>query len=80
MKEKKIKAVRKWPEPNLIRNIYVFIRFANFYQRFIRSSRKIIVLFISILKITKLSIISASRTDDNEVVDDCGSSSVGRSN
>ena len=31
MKAKQIKVVRKWPEPKSVRNIQVFLGFANFY-------------------------------------------------
>ena len=32
---KKIKVVKNWPEPKLIRNIQVFLDFINFYWQFI---------------------------------------------
>ena len=32
---KKIEVVRKWPKPKLVRDIQVFLDFANFYRRFI---------------------------------------------
>ena len=35
MEKKKINFVKAWPEPKLVSNIQVFIRFANFYQCFI---------------------------------------------
>ena len=35
MKDEQIKAVKNWPEPTSVRDIQVFIGFANFYQRFI---------------------------------------------
>lgn len=35
-----------------MRNIQVFLRFANFYQRFIQGFSKIVALLTSILKIT----------------------------
>ncbi len=31
MEEKRIKAVRDWPEPQSVRDIQVFLEFANFY-------------------------------------------------
>lgn len=54
MEEKGIKAVKTWPEPQLIRDIQVFIDFANFYCCFIKDCSKIIALLISILKTTTL--------------------------
>ena len=35
MEEEQIEAVKNWPEPKSIRDIQVFLGFANFYQRFI---------------------------------------------
>ena len=32
MEEKYIKAIYDWPDPQLIRDIQVFLGFANFYQ------------------------------------------------
>ena len=35
MEDKRIEAVKSWPEPKSVRDIQVFIGFANFYWRFI---------------------------------------------
>ncbi len=35
MEEEKIEAVKTWPEPQSVRDIQVFLGFANFYRRFI---------------------------------------------
>ena len=35
MEDKRIEAVKNWPKPKLMRNIQVFLEFANFYRRFI---------------------------------------------
>ena len=35
MEDEQIKAVKNWLEPTLVRDIQVFIGFANFYQYFI---------------------------------------------
>ena len=35
MEEERIDAVKTWPEPKSIRDIQVFLGFANFYRRFI---------------------------------------------
>ena len=56
----------------LIRNIQVFIGFANFYQRFIQSFSKIAIVFISLLKTTrsfKELAPKAFKVDNNEFVD-----------
>ncbi len=43
IEEKKIKAVRDWPKPQSVRDIQVFLGFANFYRRFIRNFSKIAI-------------------------------------
>ena len=43
---------KKWPEQKSIRDIQVFLGFANFYWQFIQGSSKIVALFTSILKTT----------------------------
>ena len=68
MEEEKIDAVKKWPEPKSIWDIQVFIGFANFYRHFIKDFSKIATLLTAILKTTGLSIASASRVDDDEIV------------
>ena len=50
MEEERIDAVKAWPEPKSIRDIQVFIGFANFYQRFIQGFSKIAALLTSMLK------------------------------
>ena len=35
MEDERIEAVKSWPEPKSVQDIQVFIRFANFYRRFI---------------------------------------------
>ena len=49
IKEKRIKAVRDWLEPQSVRDIQVFLRFANFYRRFIQRFSRPAALLISIL-------------------------------
>ena len=39
---KRIEVVKDWPEPKSVRNIQVFLGFANFYWRFIQGFSKII--------------------------------------
>ena len=50
MEAKKIEVVKVLPEPKSIRNIPVFLGFANFYWQFIQGFYKIIAPFISMLK------------------------------
>ena len=35
IENKRIEAVKQWPEPQLVQDIQVFLEFANFYRRFI---------------------------------------------
>ena len=48
----RIEVVRKWPEPKSIRDIQVFLGFANFYWRFIQGFSRITTLLTSMLKTT----------------------------
>ena len=48
----KIEIVKDWPEPKSVRNIQVFLGFANFYQQFIQSFSRIAALLTSMLKTT----------------------------
>ena len=50
MKEEQIKAVCNWLESLLVRNIKVFLGFANFYQRFIKRFNRLAAPLISMLK------------------------------
>lgn len=52
IEEKRIKPVITWAEPQLVRNIQVFIGFANFYQQFIQGFSKIAAFFTLMLKTT----------------------------
>lgn len=51
IEDEKIKAVKDWLKPKSIRDIQVFIWFANFYKRFIQGFSKIAASLILILKI-----------------------------
>ena len=52
MEDERIKAVKNWPEPKSVRDIQVFIGFANFYQRFIQGFNRIAASLTSVLKTT----------------------------
>ena len=52
MEAEKIEVVRKWPEPKSVRDIQVFLGFANFYWRFIQGFSRIAALLTSMLKTT----------------------------
>ena len=67
MEDERIEAVKNWPEPKSVRNIQVFIGFANFHQWFIQGFNKIAAPLISMLKTTE-SLDSLHRDNDNKVV------------
>lgn len=50
MEPERIESIKNWPEPQSIREIQVFIGFANFYRRFIRNFSAIAGLLTSMLK------------------------------
>ena len=52
MEEEKIEAVKAWVEPTSVRDIQVFLSFANFYQSFIQGFSKIAAPLTSMLKTT----------------------------
>ena len=52
---KRIKVIKDWPKPKSVRNIQVFLGFANFYWQFIQSFNRITIPLTSILKITRSS-------------------------
>ncbi len=52
MEEETIEAVKIWPESQSVRDIQVFLGFANFYKRFIRNFSKIAASLTLILWIT----------------------------
>ena len=41
MVKEKIKAIRQWPEPRNLKEVQAFLKFANFYQRFIQGYSQI---------------------------------------
>ena len=71
MEEERIDAVKAWPEPKSIRDIQVFIGFANFYRRFIQGFSKIAAPLTLMLKTSpKLAgALPATAVDDSEVVE-----------
>ena len=70
MKDKRIEAVKNWPEQTSVKDIQVFIGFANFYRRFIRGFSRIAAPLTSLLKTTGSSdsASKAFKADDDEVV------------
>ena len=53
MEDEKIEAVKNWPKPKSIRDIWIFLSFANFYQGFIQGFSKIAGPLSLILRITR---------------------------
>ena len=52
MEDERIEALRNWPEPKSVRDIQVFLGFANFYRCFIQGFSKIARPLTSMLRIT----------------------------
>ena len=52
MEAERIEVVKDWPEPKSVRDIQVFLGFANFYRRFIQGFSRIAALLTSMLKTT----------------------------
>ena len=69
MKDEKIEVVKNWPKPKLMRDIQVFLGFANFYWRFIQGFSKIAGPLILVLRTTQsaknllLSIVEDAKID-----------------
>ena len=59
MEDERIEVVRTWPEPQSVRDIQVFIGFANFYRRFIQGFSRIAAPLTSLLKTAPDSTTSA---------------------
>lgn len=50
MEEKKIRAVLKWPQPTMIKELRCILGFANFYRHFIRGFSTVATLLTSMIK------------------------------
>ena len=68
MEEERIEAVRNWLELKSVRDIQVFIGFANFYRRFIRGFSRIAAPLTSMLKTTGSSDLATRELGADEVV------------
>ena len=66
MEVKKIEVVKDWLKLKSVRNIQVFLGFANFYWQFIQGFNKIVVLLTLILKTIELSYKPALSRNDND--------------
>ena len=68
MEDERIKAVKQWPEPKSVRDIQVFLGFANFYQQFIQGFNSIAVSLTSMLKtIGSIGSVVNSEKTESEV-------------
>ena len=73
MEEKKIDVVKNWPEPKSIRDIQVFLGFANFYRCFIQGFSRIAALLTLMLRMSPISITQKSINSVDEFDGgDCG--------
>jgi hypothetical protein len=50
MEDDRIAIIKEWPMPECHRDIQVFLRFANFYRRFIKDFSRIVRLMTTMLK------------------------------
>ena len=67
--------MKNWRELMSIRDIQVFISFANFYRHFIQNFNRIAALLISMLKTTRLFqklALRVFKADNNKIVEDDG--------
>ena len=66
MEAERIEVIKDWPEPKSVRDIQVFLGFANFYRRFIQGFNRIAAPLTSMLKTTGSPDEPApSRNDDS---------------
>ena len=70
MEVERIEVVKKWPEPKSVRDIQVFLGFANFYWQFIQGFSKIAAPLTSMLKTTGSPDVSGPEVGngDSEVI------------
>ena len=85
MEDERIEAVKNWPEQKLVKDVQVFLGFANFYWCFIQGFSKIAGLLTLMLKTTRSAKnLSSSIVEDAELGsisggDDCEDKTVKRS-
>ncbi len=66
MEEERIEPVKDWPEPQSVRDIQVFLGFANFYRRFIRNFSRIAAPLTLILQTTDNGDLGAQASGHEE--------------
>ena len=65
IEDERIKAVEQWPEPKSVRDIQVFLEFANFYWQFIQEFSRIAAPITVMLKTTKNTRFAANPEETN---------------
>ena len=70
MEDERIEAVKSWPEPKSVRDIQVFIGFANFYRRFIQGFSKIAAPLTSMLKTSLTASTPSQKLRDDEALNE----------
>ena len=68
IEDKKVKAVKNWPESKSVWDIQVFIGFANFYWWYIQGFSRIAAPLSSMLKTTRSSNLAPKKLGADEVV------------
>ena len=76
IEDKRIKAVKNWPEPKLVQDIQVFIGFSNFYWYFIRSFSRIAAPLTLILKTTRSLDLASRELEINKIVRGSGKADI----
>ncbi len=66
IEEEMIEAIRDWPEPQSVRDIQVFLDFANFYRRFIQNFSRIAVPLTLILQTIDHKALSTQATENEK--------------
>ncbi len=66
MEEKRIEILKAWPEPQSVRDIQIFLGFANFYRRFIRNFSRIAVPLTSMLQTTDNKALSTQAIENEK--------------
>ena len=83
IEDERIESMKNWPEPISVRDIQIFLGFANFYRRFIQGFSKIAGPLTSMLRTTRLAKnLLLSMAEDAEVGNigcDCEDETVERS-
>ena len=61
MEDKRIEVVKQWPKPQSVRDIQIFLKFANFYRRFIQGFSRITTPPTSMLKTSSTKLVELKK-------------------